>query len=297
MLPELREGGGPADLEILFEALPERLAEARIRSEEVDVGESEVLMRLEDMRFLVSDGARIAIDAPPGKAGIDIRIWLLGTVMAALLHQRGFLPLHANLVALERGGAAAFVGDSGAGKSTLAGWFEQHGHRVLGDDLCAVRFDDAGRPLVYPGIPRLKLWKESLRLLGRSPLGLERVASDLDKYHVPLARDDSADSLAPLALRRVYVLSRVLGRAEHDGQPLIAPIAGGEAAAAVLANAFRWYLGQAIHHGARSQFDQCVAVARHAGLFMVHRTWGHDRFAAEAEAIEAHLAANHDSPR
>ena len=293
MLPELREGGGPADLEILFEALPERLAEARIRSEEVDVGESEVLMRLEDMRFRVSDGARIAIDAPPGKAGIDIRIWLLGTVMAALLHQRGVLSLHANLVALDSGGAAAFVGDSGAGKSTLAGWFEQHGHRVLGDDLCAVRFDDAGRPLVYPGIPRLKLWSESLKLLGRSPVGLERVASDLDKYHVPLARDDSADSLAPMALRRVYVL----GRAEHDGQPLITPIAGGEAAAAVLAKAFRWHLGQAIHHGARSQFDQCVAVARHAGLFMVDRTWGHDRFAAEAEAIEAHLAANHDVPR
>jgi len=67
----------------------------------------------------------------------------------------------------------------------MATYPEREGFQLLGDDLCAIRFGGDRRPASYPGIPRLKLWVETLTLFERDASGLERVASDLPKYHVP----------------------------------------------------------------------------------------------------------------
>ena len=73
----------------------------------------------------------------------NIRLYLLGSAMGVLLHQRGLLPLHANAVEID-GKAFAFMGASGSGKSTLAAWFHDHGYRIIADDVCAVRFETEG---------------------------------------------------------------------------------------------------------------------------------------------------------
>lgn len=281
-LPELHSGSGPGDVEILYRETPRSGSEGGLSW--IEGAGDHVLLRLEDIRFQVSGGCRIDIDAPLGTPCADTRVWLLGTVMAALLHQRGYLPVHANIIALGDGGAAAFAGDSGAGKSTLAAWFETRGHRVLADDLCAIRLDEAGMPLLFEGIPRVKLWSDALDAFGRSREGLERVASDMDKYHVPLARSAEAGSVEPLTLERMYLLER----AATDEQFGISRMTGAEAANAVLFNAFRWELGQMIQPR-RAQFDQCLALARHASVFRVRRRWGFDTFEAGSQAIERHL--------
>jgi hypothetical protein len=53
-------------------------------------GGERLVLRLEDMVFTIADGRSIEIAAPAGARDNDIRVWLLGTVMAALLHQRGY---------------------------------------------------------------------------------------------------------------------------------------------------------------------------------------------------------------
>lgn len=281
-LPELHRGLPPADVEVRRAAI-----EAPAQGAMVEPSPGRVLFRLENQRFLVEAGRTIRIDAPPGTPSNDIRIWLLGTVMAALLHQRAYLPIHANVIALAQRSAAAFAGESGAGKSMLAAWFEARGHRVLADDLCAIRSSGTGIPQLFDGIPRLKLWQESLAALGRSAEGLEKVASDLDKFHVPLARSVDLGSLEPRNLERIYLL----GRTGEGGDFGIERLSGGAAAHGILANAFRWGLGQQIHADPSAQFRQCIMLARHAAVFDVRRRWSLRYFEEEALAIERHLAA------
>ena len=85
--------------------------------------------------------AEIVAEPRQGVPDSNVRLFLLGSAMGALLHQRGLLPLHTN--AVEVGGRAfAFMGKSGAGKSTLAAWFHDRGFRIVADDVCVVGFDD-----------------------------------------------------------------------------------------------------------------------------------------------------------
>jgi len=280
-LPELHAGDPPADVQIRYRVSADPLAAA---DDWFRVEPGRVLLRLEDIQFTVQDGRSILIETSPNTPPQDIRLWLLGSVMAALLHQRGYLPIHANAVSLADRQAAAFAGDSGAGKSTLAAWFDARGHRVLADDLCAIRTGGDGTPSLFEGIPRVKLWADTLSLLGRSGEQFEKIASDLDKFHVPMTRSGDTGSLEPLLLERVYLLGEPGGGAELR----ITPVSGAEAARAILANAFRWELGQKIRP-ARDQFDQCLAVARHARVFRIERRWGFDRFEEDSLEIERHL--------
>ncbi|MEO5641663.1 MAG: hypothetical protein ABIQ98_07870 [Sphingomicrobium sp.] len=282
-LPELHPGdGGACDVSV-------RIATAAAGERPtrwIEGAGNRVILNLDDIRFEVTDGKRILILAPPDTSQNDIRVWLMGTVMAALLNQRGYFALHGNMVALPGGGAAAFSGTSGAGKSTIAGLLERDGFRVLGDDLCAIQLAPDGRPMIHAGIPRLKLWGETLDLLGRPSGGLERVATSIRKFHVPLGSHQEEGSLDPIALERIYLLDR----SERPGEPLIQPLDGASAAGAVLANAFRWGIGQLVAgDGSRTQFDQALSIARHARVFRLARRWGTDQLFGEAEAIAAHL--------
>lgn len=281
-LPELHPGRGPADLQILI-----RRGAVELNDDDwLRVQTDEVKLLLGGAQFTISGGRSIEITAPEGMPGPDIRLWLLGSVMAALLHQRGYFPLHANVVELPgRPSAAAFSADSGGGKSTLAAWFDRRGYPVLTDDLCAIRTDGPVAPAVFEGIPRMKLWAQTLEAFSLQPARYEKVSSELDKFHVPLSGATREGRLEPLRLERLYVLDK----AEGDSGFEVTRLSGAEGAVAVLANAFRWELGQLINREARAQFDQCLALAQNAAVFRVRRSWSMDRFDAEAREIERHL--------
>lgn len=80
-----------------------------------------------------------------------------------------------------------------------------------------------------------------------------------------------------------------LDKARADAPPGIERLRGLEATHAVIANVYRWGLGQTIAEQARTRFDQCLAVANGTAVFRIRRQWGLDRFDEEAEAIERHL--------
>ena len=144
--------------------------------------------------YAVLEGRRIIVDPADGADPRNVRLYLLGSAMGLLLHQRGVLPLHANAVEID-GQAFAFMGPSGAGKSTLAAWFHDQGLRVVADDVCAVHFDAQLRPWVSQGLPRLRLWKSALEATGRSDGHFQRsYAGDeqWDKFDVPLVQPDEA---------------------------------------------------------------------------------------------------------
>jgi hypothetical protein len=230
-------------------------------------------------RYLICDGATIVVDPEQGAPERNVRLYLLGSAMGMLVHQRGLLPLHANTI-LIGGKAIAFMGHSGAGKSTLAAWFYDLGHVVLGDDVCVVRVD-RGRPAVSAGLPRLRLWKNTIEASGRevadyplSYMGTE----GLEKYDVKLDRLPPEDEVELVALYELF-------RGEtFDIQPM-PPVAAMES---IFANTYR---GEYIEltGTARSHWEACVSVARQVPVFRLERPWDLDQGAQLAERIVEHL--------
>ena len=108
----------------------------------------------------------------------------------------------------------------------------RQGCRLLSDDVCVVRFGDAG-PVVYPGLPRLRLWGQSLEALGQGRAGLDRAYAgddDWGKWDVPIAADRQVREGVPL--RALYPLK--------DGPDFrIVPRTGVDAVEALSANTYR----------------------------------------------------------
>ncbi len=153
-------------------------------------------------RFVITGGTSIAIVPDPAAARAALELYLFGSAWGALCYQRGLLPLHASVVHWG-GGASAFCGPSGAGKSTLVAWLVERGARLLSDDLCRCDPDTHPAPVVWPSLPRLKLWRQTLTALGRSAAGLTQDLLAEDKFIWPNALEPTA---APQPLRAIYLL-------------------------------------------------------------------------------------------
>lgn len=230
-------------------------------------------------RYLISDGREILVDPAPGASERNVRLFLLGSAFGALLHQRGLLPLHANAIEIE-GRAFAFCGHSGAGKSTVAAWFHDRGHSILADDVCVIGFDESGGALAYPGIPRLRLWREALEASGREAGAFTRSFDDLDKYDVPTRRS----SPRPLPLGAIYLLRK----AEEGAAPSeVERLVGVDAVETLVSNTYRGaYLKTIGRTG--EHLAACLRIARAVPVFRAERAWGFDRFDAQAVRLEAH---------
>lgn len=234
-------------------------------------------------RYLIRDGRQILIDPAPGASERNLRLFLLGSAIGALLHQRGLLPLHAN--AIDIGGrAVAFSGHSGAGKSTIAAWFHDQGHNILADDVCVIGFDDSGRALAYPGIPRLRLWREALEASGRDAEAYARSFDDMDKYDVPTVSEAGAE---PLPLAAIYLLRKA---EESGGDAEIERLKGVDAVETLVSNTYRGgylsMIGRTSEH-----LSACVRVARAVPVFRAQRLWGFDRFDEQARRLRDHAIA------
>ena len=83
-----------------------------------------------------------------------IRLPLLGSVFALLLHLRGHFVLHASAVNLTHG-CVGFLGDKRAGKSTTAAALIKRGHPLITDDVLALELGDSVS--FTPGFPQIKL--------------------------------------------------------------------------------------------------------------------------------------------
>lgn len=228
-------------------------------------------------RYAVMNGDRIIVQAELGAVDRNIRLYLLGSAIGMSLHQRGLLPLHAN--AIEIGGKAfAFMGHSGSGKSTLAAWFHQQRCRIIADDVCVVRFGDEGRPLVSPGLPRLRLWREALNHFGRDIAAYERSYSGddgIDKYDFPIPPDGAATD--QIELGGVFLLD-VAERFD------IVRMDGVAAADAIFANTYRG-ASVAMTDSMTDYWKSCVQLVQTTPLFRVNRRWGFPDFDSECSAI------------
>jgi hypothetical protein len=202
-LPELEAdaGAGQADIVILL-----RRIEPRPAGDDGFVfafGEDEQYLAWRSVgRFLIRPAGTIDVDPAPGVGEALLRLPLLGTVMALLLHLRGLLVLHASAIVVD-GRGAVFAGDKQAGKSTTAAAFIGAGYRLLVDDVVAMDFSGPGPPVILPGIPQMKL--SSAGILAGRGIAVPAILPGLDKGQHKVV---GAFAGSPVPPRRVYVIER-----------------------------------------------------------------------------------------
>lgn len=231
-------------------------------------------------RYQIEQGATIRVEPAVGADPGDVRLWLLGTALGVLLHQRGLLPLHVSAVAVN-GEAFAFCGHSGAGKSTLAAALHRCGLPLLTDDVALVT-PDQHQAMLYPGFPRIKLWRDALAYFELDPQGLIPDMTRTDKYHLSLKQADGFHAAA-LPMRRLYLLERSPG-----AQILIKPVQGHNAIGLIREHTYR--VGIARRMGlAADHLLRCGQIAQRIQVFRFQRPWQHDNLTASTDALLAHM--------
>jgi hypothetical protein len=200
-LPELLPGEAKPDVEV--REVPNA---SLLGPEEISPEDKARRVRL-DIRvagiFVIEDGSRITFFRQEGVTDSQVRLFLLGSCMGCVLQQRGYVVLHGNAVSTDGKTCRIIVGNSGAGKSTAAAWHYRQGHSILADDVCAIGFDEDGKPFVVPAYPQIKLWRASADLLGIPTEGLRPVFGR-DKFGLPLGDHFVRE---PLPLTEVIELS------------------------------------------------------------------------------------------
>lgn len=284
-LPELSPWNGDdraEDITIAFGHVPDRLEAAQDVGPMLQIA-SAGAARLEIpriARFLISGGRSVVINSAPGIAGATLRLFLFGTVLAILCNQRGLIPLHASCVRIA-GRAVAFGGKAGLGKSTLAAALVRRGCVLIADDVCVVDAAPVEGPLVYPVLPRIKLWQDSIEALGIAPERLERVRDGMEKFSVPAS---SAFDGGAVRLGAIYLLRDM--RQGFQDPPR--RYAGFEAAGAITNSVYRPRIWKAM--GRESSIARAV-IAMLAGTAVydlpVQRDFG------ELESVAQRLLCRH----
>lgn len=226
-------------------------------------------------RYLIRAGREVIVALAPEASERHARVFLLGSVLGALLQQRGHLPLHANAVEVD-GRAIAFMGPSGSGKSTLAAAFNDNGYRVLADDVCSVRIGADGEAFVDPGVPRLRLWRDTLEATGRAVADHEPSWGTADKFDVIPANIGTKR----IKLRAAYVFdATVKARPKR--------LCGLDAVEALVANTYRGQLLR-LTGGAMQHLNLCAAVASRAPVFALKNDRKIDSLADQVTRLVRH---------
>lgn len=225
-------------------------------------------------------GREIVVEPLAGAVAGDVRLFLLGSVFGALLHQRGRMPLHACAACVD-GWAVAFCGDSGAGKSTLAAALHGRGFPLLSDDAGVIVPDGEGHPMYHPGVPRIRLWRDALDHFGIATDGLVRDSSRADKFH-----------LAHSALRRSAALPLlclyVLDRGDPDAPVALEPLPLAEKIPRLMDCTYRPDLARALAGGV-NHFRQCAWIAQNVPVRRFRRPWSLARLDEALDALVADI--------
>ncbi|MCC7551751.1 MAG: hypothetical protein KO316_09755 [Methanobacterium sp.] len=181
----------------------------------VDVEGSNYLVSGEDVylwwddigRVKISEGKRVTVDPIADLEGsdeINVIPFILGPVMALLLHQRGFLVLHGSSIRVKER-AVAFLGYRGNGKSTTAIHLYQDGYPLVTDDILAIKFREEGLPVVYPGYPHVRLNEDSYNQVKTKTDILTPIRTIAGKIFCDASHGFSSE---PVDLERIYVIEK-----------------------------------------------------------------------------------------
>ncbi|MBI5459352.1 hypothetical protein [Methanobacterium sp.] len=220
-LPGMIESSGNSDVKItLGKVDPTQVTLADVEGPNYLVKGCDVYLWWDTIgKVRISNGKEVTVEPERDLESSDelnIIPFILGPVMALLLHQRGFLVLHGSAVNMCRG-AVAFLGHRGNGKSTTAIHLYVEGYPLVADDILAIKFDNKGSPVVYPGYPHVRLSEEAYNQVKGHTDILTPIRTLAGKVFCDASHGFSTE---PVNLERIYVIEKV-SKDEQDNNPEI----------------------------------------------------------------------------
>ncbi len=217
VIPPLLPGDGPIDVRIELGKTPKTLSNPILETDWYQRSDTECLICIAGIaNYHIANGQTIIVEPQPDVEDHMVHLWLLGSAMGALLHQRGILPLHASAIEVDYSGVL-ISGVSGIGKSTTAAGLLRRGHRLISDDMSALSLDVSGQVVVSPAYPQQKLWQDTLDNLKISSTNLVKLHYYESKYAI--SRQESFCNEAR-RVRAIYFLEYGHGK-NIDLQPIV----------------------------------------------------------------------------
>lgn len=210
-LPGMMEGSGKPEVKIIRgEVDPFQVSNTEVEGDNYLVNGDDVYLWWDEIgKVKISNGELVTVESDKDLESSDelnIIPFLLGPVMALLLHQRGFLVLHGSAVNTGTG-AVAFLGHRGNGKSTTAIHLYVEGYPLVADDILAIKFDDEGLPVVYPGYPHVRLSDEAYHHVKDHTDILTPIRTLAGKVFCDASHQFSPE---PVKLEKIYVIEKIL---------------------------------------------------------------------------------------
>jgi hypothetical protein len=254
---------GEADVTIRFGKVPEQLPGA-LKAEGIlyQINKDSLLLKIPNVgKYLIKDGKEIVIEKYNGVTEDELCLFTINTPIGALLHQRGFFPLHASAVEIDDA-CVVFTGVSGAGKSSILTAFQKHGYRILTEEICSISLSENNIPYVHPGAAYTYLWSDVLAYFDIDSSKLKHRPNNPEKYKLPLD-ENFCDKRLPL--KRIYILnthnSPDIKIEELKGQDKILPIKN---------NSYRKRIGTSITNPIES-FSNYSNIGKHVIIKQISR--------------------------
>lgn len=283
-LPELppTEPSGALDVVIRRGVISGELLSGAMKPTGYVVGADGIYLHIPQVAsYFVRDGAQITVDICKGAAPEDVRLFLLGSGMGALLHQLGLIPLHASAVHVN-GSGVVFSADSGGGKSTVAALLLQHGYSVACDDVAALELSPGAEILMRAGVPRIRLPADSANLLD-AEFQQELATDSTDRKLVFTGLEAARRRAVPL--RRIYFLEAAEDPRSGVEFERLAPY---EALIEIRRNIYRPSLIEALGRE-RSFFNWVRQALASVECYRLTRPWALHRAQEILSLLEAHL--------
>jgi hypothetical protein len=149
------------------------------------ISKDEYLLNVKNIcKYYAGFGREIIIEPAHGIDKRSINLFLLGTVMAAILYQRKHIPIHASAI-IRNERLILFSGNSGAGKSTLLAQLTAKGYTAFTDDICVLRYTPSENKEVLgsASYPIIKLWDDAITQLDLPAYSRDfKIRPQLPKY-------------------------------------------------------------------------------------------------------------------
>ncbi len=180
--------GSPPDEKGIFDVdcikgiVPKTLAVSKVKGINFESNDQEFLLKVENVaHFLITNGNKVVVQEYEEVELREIELFFLGSVMAALIMQRGIIPFHGS--AFVKGDKAIiFSGHSGTGKSSLLSYVVRQGYKALTDDVCALSVDANNRVVLTPSYPSAKIWADIMDKMQFKKLKKDNVRPCIEKY-------------------------------------------------------------------------------------------------------------------
>lgn len=162
----------------------EHLVSPILTRSHLEVNENDFLLKVKNVaHYRALNGEKIFIRPLNGVDRDSVQLFLEGSVLGAILHQKGLLPFHGSSFEY-KGKGVMICGNSGVGKSSVTEAFCLNGARFVSDDITSVSIS-GNEAKMLPVKTRIKLWDDALKTFKIENKGLEKIRPGFHKFYLP----------------------------------------------------------------------------------------------------------------